>query len=44
MYALYNVITAPKELLLVQETRYWTYPGQTEKLTNWLVGKLKGQL
>lgn len=43
MYAVYNVITAPKELFLVQETGHWTYPEQTEKLTNWLVGKLKGQ-
>jgi len=43
MYAAYNVITAPKELLLAQETGHWTYPEQTEKLTNWLVGKLRGQ-
>ena len=43
MYASYNVITAPKELFIVPETGHWTYPEQTEKLTNWLVGKLKGQ-
>ncbi|HVE61886.1 MAG TPA: acetylxylan esterase [Chitinophagaceae bacterium] len=43
MYAAYNVITAPKELFLAQETGHWTYPEQTEKLTNWLVGKLRGQ-
>ena len=43
MYAAYNVITAPKELFLALETGHWTYPEQTEKLTNWLVGKLKGQ-
>lgn len=41
MYASYNVITAPKELFIVPETGHWTYPEQTEKLTNWLVGKLK---
>jgi cephalosporin-C deacetylase len=41
MYAAYNVITAPKELFIVPETGHWTYPEQTEKLTNWLVGKLK---
>ncbi len=40
MYAAYNVITAPKELLLAQETGHWTYPEQTEKLNNWLVSKL----
>lgn len=43
MYAAYNVINAPKELFLVQETGHWTYPEQTEKLNNWLVAKLKGQ-
>lgn len=43
MYATYNVITAPKELFLALETGHWTYPEQQEKLTNWLVGKLKGQ-
>ena len=43
MYAAYNVITAPKELFLALETGHWTYPEQTEKLTNWLLGKLKGQ-
>ena len=43
MYAAYNVITAPKELFIVPETGHWTYPEQNEKLTNWLVGKLKGK-
>jgi cephalosporin-C deacetylase len=43
MYAAYNVISAPKELFIVPETGHWTYPEQTEKLTNWLLGKLKGQ-
>ena len=43
MYAAYNVITAPKELFLAQETGHWTYPEQTEKLSNWLMWKLKGQ-
>jgi cephalosporin-C deacetylase len=43
MYAAYNVITAPKELFLALETGHWTYPEQTEKITSWLVGKLKGQ-
>jgi cephalosporin-C deacetylase-like acetyl esterase len=43
MYAAYNVITAPKELMIVQETGHWTYPEQNEKLNNWLAAKLKGQ-
>ena len=43
MYAAYNVITAPKDLFLALETGHWTYPEQTEKLSNWLVTKLKGQ-
>ena len=43
MYAAYNVITAPKELYIAQETGHWTYPEQSEKLTNWLMNKLKGQ-
>jgi cephalosporin-C deacetylase-like acetyl esterase len=41
MYASYNVITSPKELFLAQETGHWTYPEQTEKLSGWLVTKLK---
>ncbi|MGN6438485.1 MAG: acetylxylan esterase [Agriterribacter sp.] len=43
MYAAYNVITAPKELYIIPETGHWTFPEQNEKLTNWLVEKLKGE-
>ncbi len=43
MYASYNVITAPKELFLALDTGHWTYPEQNEKMTNWLVEKLKGK-
>ncbi|MBV6426005.1 MAG: Acetyl esterase Axe7A [Haliscomenobacter sp.] len=43
MFAAYNAITSPKELLLALDTGHWTYPEQNEVLTNWLVGKLKGQ-
>jgi cephalosporin-C deacetylase len=43
MYAAYNLITAPKDLFLALETGHWTYPEQTEKLTNWVVDKLKGK-
>jgi len=41
MYSAYNVITAPKELHIFQETGHWTFPEQSEKLTMWLTGKLK---
>jgi cephalosporin-C deacetylase len=41
MYAAYNSITATKELFLALETGHWTYPEQNEKMTNWLLGKLK---
>jgi cephalosporin-C deacetylase-like acetyl esterase len=40
MYAAYNVITAPKELYLVQETGHWTYPEQNEKSRQWLIDHL----
>jgi cephalosporin-C deacetylase-like acetyl esterase len=35
MYSAYNVIQAPKTLLLVEETGHWTYPEQWEKAWNW---------
>jgi hypothetical protein len=35
------VIKAPKELYLALETGHWTYPEQQEKVSNWLVKKLK---
>ena len=41
MYAAYNVISAPKDLMIALETGHWTYPEQTEKLSNWLINKLK---
>src|SRR5690606_23169471 len=41
MYAAYNVITAPKELLLALETGHWTYPEQREKVEAWLMEKLQ---
>ncbi len=43
MYAAYNVITAPKELFTAPETGHWTYPEQLEKLSTWLMLKLKTQ-
>ncbi|MEJ0055995.1 MAG: acetylxylan esterase [Bacteroidota bacterium] len=43
MYAAFNVISAPKELLLAQETGHWTYPEQREKFDQWLNEKLKSK-
>jgi len=41
MYSAYNVITAPKEIHIFQETGHWTFPEQAEMLNNWLVKNLK---
>ena len=41
MHAAYNVITSSKSLFLALETGHWTYPEQTEKLTNWLTEQLQ---
>jgi cephalosporin-C deacetylase-like acetyl esterase len=41
MYSAYNVITAPKELHLYQETGHWTFPEQNEALREWLIKQLK---
>lgn len=40
MYSAYNVIQAPKDLFIYEETGHWTYPEQNEKLRNWLIEKL----
>ena len=42
MYSAYNVITAPKTLLLYLETGHWTYPEQVEKIEAWLTQMLLG--
>ena len=42
MHAFYNVVTAPKELFLAYDTGHWTYPEQRDKMTDWLVQRLKG--
>jgi len=43
MYSAYNVITAPKELYIYQETGHWSFMEETEALNIWLSKKLKGQ-
>ncbi len=40
MYAAYNVISAPKTLELFEDTGHWTYPEETEHMTNWLLEQL----
>ena len=40
MYSAYNVIDAPKELHLYQETGHWTFPEQREQKDNWLYNML----
>jgi cephalosporin-C deacetylase len=41
MYSAYNVITAPKELMLALETGHNQVPEQTERVNDWLVNRLK---
>ena len=43
MYAAYNVIDAPKELILALDTGHWTYPEQHEQTDAWLIARLKGE-
>ncbi len=40
MYAAYNVITAPKELHLFQETQHWRFPEQQAQKDAWLFKQL----
>lgn len=42
MFAAYNVITAPKELLLALETGHATSPEQAERINAWLLARVKG--
>lgn len=42
MFAAYNVIAAPKDLLLALDTGHWTYPEQRDNMTEWLLKHLKG--
>ncbi len=40
-YAAYNVITAPKELHIFQDSQHWTYPEQQEMVRVWLYTQLR---
>lgn len=42
-YSAYNVIQAPKNLYIFEETGHWTYPEQNELARKWLVEKLTGR-
>jgi cephalosporin-C deacetylase-like acetyl esterase len=41
MYSAYNVIAAPKQLLLALETGHFTVPEQNERVNRWLESFLK---
>ncbi|PWJ56712.1 cephalosporin-C deacetylase-like acetyl esterase [Dyadobacter jejuensis] len=43
MYAAYNVISAPKQLTLFQDTGHWTYPEERAQMGDWLLKRLKGE-
>jgi cephalosporin-C deacetylase len=43
MYSAYNVIPAPKELHIFQETGHWTFPEQNEAVNTWLIKQIKKQ-
>lgn len=40
-YSVYNSITAPKSILIFQETGHWAYPDQRAKVNEWFMKKLK---
>jgi cephalosporin-C deacetylase-like acetyl esterase len=40
-HAAYNVVKAPKQLLLALETGHFTVPEQTEKVDRWIEGQVK---
>lgn len=40
-YAAYNVINAPKELHVFQETQHWTFPEQHTLKNDWFYGQLE---
>ena len=40
-FSAYNSITAPKSILIFQETGHWAYPEQRAKVNAWFLKKLK---
>lgn len=43
MFSAYNMIKAPKELQIFQETGHWTFPEQNELVNAWLIRRLSGK-
>ncbi len=43
MFSAYNVIEAPKTLVIFEDTGHWTYPEENGKLRQWLFEKLTGK-
>ena len=41
MQGCYNIVTAPKEALIVPQSRHYTYPEQSEARSNWVMNQLK---
>lgn len=41
MYAAYNSISSPKELVIYKETGHFNVPEQRDKMTEWLISRLK---
>ncbi len=39
----YNVITAPKELIIGENNGHWTYPEQGNALWDWIINKLQAE-
>lgn len=39
-FSAYNVINAPKELMIVEETAHWTYPEQWDNAWKWMFRQL----
>lgn len=39
-FSAYNVIDAPKELMIVEETAHWTYPEQWQNAWKWTLAQL----
>jgi cephalosporin-C deacetylase-like acetyl esterase len=42
-FSVYNVITAPKEILLARDAGHFGYPEQWDLLNNWMINKLSKQ-
>jgi cephalosporin-C deacetylase-like acetyl esterase len=43
MFSAYNVITAPKELIIAEETGHWAFPEQWSKSIQWIENHVSGR-